>query len=71
MLGPAPRRDVEYRERAGPMIKNKPWALLLIKYLWILHPGAEQDQAAPVDLDCGPVWFGFGLGSRPAGLVRG
>ena len=30
------------------MIQTKPWALLLLKFLWILHLGAEQDQAAPV-----------------------
>ena len=50
-LGPAPRRDVKSREifkGAGPMIQTKPWVLLLLKFLWILHPSAEQDQAAPV-----------------------
>ena len=30
------------------MIQTKPWVLLLLKFLWILHPSAEQDQAAPV-----------------------
>ena len=31
------------------MIQTKPWVLLLLKFLWILHPGAEQDQAASVN----------------------
>ena len=30
------------------MIQTKPWVLLLLKFLCILHQGAEQDQAAPV-----------------------
>ena len=50
-LGPAPHRDLKSREilyRAGPMIQTKPWVLLLLKFVRILHLGAEQDQAAPV-----------------------
>ena len=50
-LGPAPRPDIKSREilkGAGPMIQTKPWVLLLLKFLWILPHGAEQDQAAPV-----------------------
>ena len=48
LLGPAPRPDVKSREilkGAGPMVWFGSWVLLCLKFLWILHPGAEQVQA--------------------------